>query len=91
MLNNKKDTPYSIPNAIWYLEVTQLLLPLRSQLCAKPLETNVSCVFTSRLIHPSIPSVAKSGAVVMVSASHSFAFTSLYPFFVDVAIDALEV
>ena len=76
---------------MWYLVVTRLLSPPRSQLCADSLETNVSRVFTSGLVHPSSPSIAESGAVVVVPTSHTFAFATLYPFFVDVAVDALEV
>lgn len=55
------------------------------------LETNVSCVFTSRLVHPSSPSRAQARAVVVVPARHAFALAALHPLLVDVVIDALEI
>lgn len=55
------------------------------------LKTNVSCVFTAGLIHPTGPSFAESGAVMMVSTRHAFALATLNPLFINVMIDALEV
>lgn len=54
-------------------------------------KTNVSCILTTRLVHPSRPSFAEARTVVVVSAGHAFALTTLDPLVVDVLVYALKV
>lgn len=77
-----QNAPYNLPNSVWYLV---------EHTCSFSLETNVSRILTAGFVHPSGPSFAESGAVVMVSTGHTFSFSTFYPFFVDITVDALEV
>lgn len=91
MLNKTHDAPLNLPNPTWYLEVTTTTVPQDVERCTTSLETNVSGILTSGLIHPSGSSFTKSRSMVMIPASHPFSFAAFHPFVVDVAVDALEV
>ena len=90
MLNKTQIAPLDLPNSTWYLEVTTITLP-DVEKCTTSLEADVSCILTSRRVHPAGSGFAESGSVVVVPASHTFSLAAFDPFIVDVAVDALEV